>query len=135
MLTVGADYALARKTTWIFAGGGVDFRTVVVTRTAVYAFPRAEAEALEALLAGPATIAKKLDAELVRRAEAVDIRVAEPLSSFRRILVYRGWFRRSVVLSKKAKGFDARPASIHPTKDEMPAFVELLRELPQVELK
>lgn len=135
MLTIGADYALARKTTWIFAGGGVDFRTVVATRTAVYAFPRTEAEAIEALLAAPETTAKKLDAELVRRSEAADIRVVEPLAVFRRILVYRGWFRRSVVLSKKATGFDARPASIHPTKAEMPAFVTLLQALPQVELK
>lgn len=135
MLTAGADYAFAHKTTWVFADAGVDFRTVVITRTTVYAFPREHAAALAELLTAPPTTAKKLDAELARRGADTDIPVAMPLAGFRRIIVYRGWFRRSVVLSKKAKGFDARPASINPTKVEMPAFVELLQALPQVELK
>ncbi len=53
--------------------------------------------------------------------------IAEALFLYPRIRIFAGWFRRSVVFTKKADGYDWKPEGIRPTKAELPAFIELLR--------
>jgi hypothetical protein len=83
----------------------------------------------------PATSADALDQQLGEWAKQVDGPIVQDLAEIKRIRIFQGWFRRSVVLTKKESGYDLKPMSLRPTKEELPAFVELLKDRPGTELK
>ena len=153
-VTAGKDYAVARKTTWVFETGVGD-ATGVITRQYVFIFPhkaiggsgrklsestysiggRKPAEAIAELLADPATTPETLDDKLVDWSGQVKGPIVERLSAFPRVRIFKGFIRRSVALSKKAKGVDFGATSIRPKKDELPAFLEFFKDHPQLEIK
>ncbi|MCA9678011.1 MAG: hypothetical protein H6709_20685 [Kofleriaceae bacterium] len=154
-VTAGTDYAIARKTTWIFPGAGIGPATAVLTRRTLFLFPhrafsghgnvrsrttftiggQSPVVAIEALLAAPDTTPDGLEAQLRRWAADVQGPVVEDLQAYLRVRVFTGWLRRSVAFSKKASGYDLRPESVRPTKLELPAFLTLLSDRPGVEIK
>lgn len=154
-LTAGKDYALARRTTWWFKTGP-GRGTAVLTRNALYVFPektlsstsatsrtntvftidgKPPVEAIEALIARPEVSPEAADAAFRKWASEVEVPVVQELATVRRIRIFTGWFRRSVVFSEKESGFDARPKAVRPSKDELQAFVDLLAGRPGLEMK
>lgn len=153
-VTAGKDYAVARKTTWVFETGVGD-ATGVITRQYVFIFPhnaiggsgrsvsestytiggRKPAEAIADLLANPDTTPETLDDKLIEWSGQVTGPIVERLSAFPRVRIFTGFIRRSVALSKKEKGMDFSATSIRPKKDELPAFLEFFKDHPQVEIK
>ena len=152
---LGVDYALARKTTWWFSEG-IGPGTAVLTRRALYVFPhrllagasatsrtkvvftiggRSPEDAIANLLTSPELTADALDQQLHAWATQTRGPIVEDLARVRRIRIFQGWFRRSVVLSEKESGYDARPKGVRPSKEELPAFVALLQGRPGLELK
>lgn len=150
----GTDYAVARKTTWWFSTGPGP-ATGVLTRAALYLFPhraiggrgtttirttytiggKPPLMAIQSLLVDPQTTPQSLDGQLGEWCAQVEGPIREDLSLVKRVRIFRGWLRRSVVFSEKESGYDLRPKSVRPTKQELPAFVAMLRDRPGVELK
>jgi hypothetical protein len=153
-VTAGRDYAVARKTTWLF-DSGIGDATGVITRQHVFIFPhnaiggqgrrvsestytiggRSPAVAIMELLADPATTPESLDDKLIEWSGQVSGPIVEHLSAFPRVRIFKGFIRRSVALSKKEKGMDFGATSIRPKKDELPAFLEFFKDHPQLEIK
>ncbi|MBZ0137275.1 MAG: hypothetical protein K8I27_12990 [Planctomycetes bacterium] len=150
----GKDYAVANKTTWVFATGVGD-ATGVITRQYLFIFPhnaiggsgsrvsestytiggRKPAEAIADLLANPATTPETLDDRLVEWSAQVTGPIMERLSAFPRVRIFKGFIRRSVVLSKKESGMDFGATSIRPKKEELPAFLEFFKDHEHLEIK
>ena len=150
----GKDYAIAKKTTWVFETGVGD-STGILTRQYLFIFPhnaiggagrtvretdytiggKRPSEAILALLADPATTPESLDDRLVEWSAQVKGPIVERMSAFPRVRIFQGFIRRSVVLSKKESGMDFGATSIRPKKDELPAFVEFFKDHPHLELK
>jgi hypothetical protein len=154
MVTSGKDFALVARTTWFFSTG-IGRASAALTPRALYLFPehtfaagattrtktdftiggRRPYDAISGLVATPATSADALDQQLGEWAKQVDGPIVQDLAEIKRIRIFQGWFRRSVVLTKKESGYDLKPMSLRPTKEELPAFVELLKDRPGTELK
>lgn len=150
----GRDFAVARKTAWLF-DTGVGDATALMTRQHVFIFPhnalggagrtvsettytiggRRPADAILELLANPATTPETLDQQMLQWSSQVVGPIVERMDDIKRVRVFTGFIRRSVVLSKKDKGYDLSPTSFRPKKDELPAFLELLKGRPGVEVK
>lgn len=150
-VTAGKDYAVARKTTWVFETGVGD-STGVLTRQYLFIFPhnaiggagrkvsestytiggRKPAEAIFDLLANPETTPETLDDKLVEWCGQVTGPIMERMSAFPRVRIFTGFIRRSIALSKKEKGMDFGATSIRPSKDELPAFLEFFDTQPGV---
>ena len=154
MVTSGKDFALVAQTRWFFSTG-FGRASAALTRRALYLFPEhtfaagattrtktdftigggRPYDAIRALVANPATTGESLDPQLAEWARQVEGPIVVDLAAIKRIRIFRGWFRRSVVFSEKASGYDIRPKSLRPTPDELPAFVEMLKDRPGTELK
>ncbi len=134
----GTDYAIARSTLWVFAPTNIASVTAVLTRSALYLFPRDGVPgiaAIDAMLAAPEMNAQALDGQLAAWRENSRGAAMEPLAKYHRVRIFTGWLRRSVAFSTQDTGYDLRASSIKPSKLELPAFVELLRGHPRLELK
>jgi hypothetical protein len=150
-VTAGTDYAFARKTTWIFPGAGVGPATAVLTPATLFLFPHRATNsdarttfslggqhpgvAIEALIADPQTTPTTLEGQLLHWSRDVQGPIAENLAAIKRVRIFTGWLRRSVAFSKKSEGYDLRPASVRPSKDELPAWIAMLRGHPHLEMK
>lgn len=154
MVTSGKDYALVQRTVWIFASG-IGRASGVLTRRALYLFPehtftsgvttrtktdftiggRRPYDAISAMVANPETTADSLDQQLAGWAKQVEGPIVEDLARVKRVRVFNGWLRRGVAFSEKDSGYDLKPKSVRPTKLEMPAFIEMLKDRPGTELK
>jgi hypothetical protein len=149
----GRDYAVAAKTTWVFETG-VANGTALITRGHLFIYPhstmsasgaespcsidgRHPREAIMGLLGAPGTTAESLDAQMLKWCRQVKGPVAEPLATYKRVRVFQGFIRRSVVLSKKESGFEVGATGFRPSKAEIPAFIELFQSGigPVLELK
>lgn len=154
MVTSGKDYALVARTVWFFSSG-IGRASAVLTQRALYLFPehtfaagattrtktdftiggRRPYDAISALVASPETSADALEQQLGEWACQVEGPIALQLAGVKRIRIFNGWFRRGVAFSEKESGYDLRPKSLRPTKQEMPAFIEMLKDRPGTELK
>ncbi|MCC7508113.1 MAG: hypothetical protein IT464_01900 [Planctomycetes bacterium] len=150
----GKDYAAARKTTWVFQSGVGD-ATALITRHSLFIFPhsaiggtgrtvtetdykiggRKPVEAIMALLADSATTPEQLEEQMRKWSAQVSGPIVEHMSDFKRVRIFTGFIRRSVVLSKKEKGFEMGATSIRPSKEELPAFLEFFKDYPALEIK
>lgn len=149
-VAAGKDYAVARKVTWLFETGAGD-ATALVTRRHVFVFPhktidahssstflidgRPPAQAILELLADPATTPEILDGQMTRWASQTVGPIFENFETFKRIRIFTGFFRRSVVFSKKEKGFEFGALGFRPKKEEMQAFLDLLKDYPALEIR
>lgn len=154
-LTLGKDYALARKTTWWFSSGPGS-GTAILTPSTLYIFPektlsghtgttrtntlftiggRTPLQAIQELVSRPEVTLQQADAELQRWASEVQGPVRQDMAAVKRIRIFKGWLRRGVAFSEKESGYDVRPKSVRPAKDEIQSFIELLQGRPGVELK
>lgn len=154
-VTLGVDYAAVRRTSWWFPAG-MGKATAIMTRQTLYLFPvkllssttttsrtnllftiggRPPEEAIAGLVADPATTPEVLEQELSRWAREVEGPIAVEMSQYKRIRIWTGFVRRSVAFSKKESGYDIKPEAVRPTKEEMPAFVSMLRDRPGVQIK
>ena len=153
-VTAGTDYAVARKTTWVF-DTGVGDATGIVTRQYLFIFPhnaiggsgrkisestytiggRKPAEAIADLLAKPDMTSESLDDTLIEWSGQVTGPIVERMSGFPRVRIFKGFIRRSVVLSKKESGMDFGATSIRPKKEELPAFLEFFKDHEHLEIK
>lgn len=153
-VVIGKDFAVAAKTTWVF-DSGVGDATAVITRGLVCIFPHSAIggsgrtvtetdyriggkhprEAIMGLLADPSTTAESLDAQLRTWSAQVSGPILDDMAIYKRVRIFTGFFRRSVVLSKKESGFEFGATGIRPTKAELGAFLEFFKDHPALELK
>jgi hypothetical protein len=150
----GKDFALAKKTTWMFESG-VGPATAVVTPTYLFIFPHRAisgrgmtttrttydiggmhpADAIMQLLADPSTTLDSMEEQLLKWGGDTGGPIVERLDDFKRFRIFTGFIRRNVLFSKKEKGYDIRPTGVRPAKDELQAWVDMLKDRPGVELK
>ncbi|HEY3805861.1 MAG TPA: hypothetical protein VGL61_24805 [Kofleriaceae bacterium] len=154
MVVSGKDFALVQSTVWMFPQG-IGRATAILTRRALYMFPqrafyttgttrtkttftigdRPPYVAIGELVANPGITADQLDQQLGEWARQIEGPIVLELAAVKRIRIFNGWLRRGVAFSEKETGYDMRPKAVRPTKQEMPAFIELLKDRPGVELK
>ncbi|HEY1816625.1 MAG TPA: hypothetical protein VGG74_29965 [Kofleriaceae bacterium] len=154
MVASGKDFALVQSTVWVFPQG-IGRATAILTRRALYMFPqraftttantrvkttftigdRPPYVAINELVAKPGITADQLDQQLGEWARQIEGPIVLELAAVKRIRIFNGWLRRGVAFSEKETGYDMRPKAVRPTKQEMPAFIELLKDRPGVELK
>jgi hypothetical protein len=154
MVVSGKDFAVVQSTVWMFPQG-IGRATAILTRRALYMFPqrafyttgvtrtkttftigdRPPGVAIGELVANPAMTPDQLDHQLGEWARQIQGPIVLELAAVKRIRIFNGWLRRGVAFSEKETGYDVRPKAVRPTKQEMPAFIELLRDRPGVELK
>ena len=150
----GHDYAIARKTTWVF-DTGVGKATAIVTPETLFIFPHAAIggsgrtttdtkytiagkhplQAIQELLADPESTRESIDAQMQKWSSEVKGPIVEPLSEFKRMRIFTGWIRRSVVFSKKEKGFGFGATSVLPKKDELQNWIDIFKDFPNLEMK
>lgn len=150
----GPDYAIIAKATWFFESGIGDC-TALFTRPFLFIFPhnamaatsskitdteysiggRKPSVAIKELLADPATTPESMIETLQKWSTQISGPIMEPMEVFKRVRIFTGFIRRSVVVSKKDKGMDMGATGMRPTKEELPAFLEFFKEHPRVEIK
>lgn len=153
-VTPGKDYALAKKTTWTFETGIGD-ATGILTPYSLCIFPHSTmaadsrkitdtdftiggknpAVAIQELVDNPDTSPESLDEQLEKWSKQVEGPINEPMEKFKRVRIFTGFFRRSVVFSVKEKGMEFGATMIRPKKNEMPQFVEFVKALPDIKLE
>lgn len=148
-LIPGQDYAVAGKCTFVFPEG-VGNCTAVLTRAALYLFPHdtlGETErkyyiggqhpgaAIAGLLADPATTPDRLEQQLAAWAAEGPGPQVKWLHDFKRVRIFTGFIRRSVVFSTKETGFEFGATGFKPSKAELPAFLEFFKDHPGLEVK
>ncbi|MCZ7606425.1 MAG: hypothetical protein M5U25_10190 [Planctomycetota bacterium] len=153
-VSAGTDYAIISKATWFFESGIGDC-TAVFTRPFLFIFPhktmsatsrtftdteytiggQKPSVAILALLRDPATTADSMVEQLLSWSSQAAGPIVERMEEFKRVRIFRGFIRRSVVVSKKEKGMDMGATGMRPTKEELPAFPEFFKDHPHLELK
>jgi len=158
-VTAGADYALCSKFTWPFENG-LGNGLAVVTRHGFYAIPydvmnhqskagknywvdtkatiggKHPVEALRLFLDHPDTDVVKVNMQMTEWCQASNGGDIVPMHEFKRMRIFTGFIRRSVVLSKKDSGLIHGPSSVRsvrPKKDELQAWVDFFKDDPRLE--
>ncbi|MCF6228705.1 MAG: hypothetical protein L3J82_08625 [Planctomycetes bacterium] len=153
-VSAGHDYAIARKTTWTFESG-IGKGTAVVTPKTLFIFPhltiggtsRTQSSteftiggqhpmaAIEEMLSNPEATRESIEEILQKWSSEVEGPVVESLSVFKRVKIFTGWLRRSIVLSKKEKGFEFGATAIIPKKDELQNWIDIFKDFPNITIK
>ncbi|MBX3459673.1 MAG: hypothetical protein KF696_06855 [Planctomycetes bacterium] len=146
----GKDFAVAAKVSIALENLGVGNCTVVATRTALYLFPhdtigeterqysiggRKPGDVIAELLADPATTAERLEQQLAAWAAQETGPQVKPLAGFKRMRIFTGFIRRSVVFSTKETGYEFGALGFRPGKAELAAFLEFFKDFPGLEVK
>ncbi|MHC4841103.1 MAG: hypothetical protein ACYTDT_09140 [Planctomycetota bacterium] len=146
----GHDFAMVRKTTWVFSSGVAD-ATAIVTPEHLFIFPHKAIgnrgdttytiggqhplQAIDALVSDVETTRESLDEKMLKWSSEVEGPIVEPMTDFKRVRIFTGWIRRSVVFSKKDKGFEFAATSVRPSKAELQHWVDIFKDHPGLEMK
>jgi len=150
----GKDYAIIRKCDWFFETG-MGSCTALFTRPYLFVFPhdafkhtgrtmhetkysiqgRHPADAISDLVADPETTPESMVDALQKWSSEVKGPIVDPMEDYKRVKLFTGFIRRSVVLSKKDSGYDISPVGLRPKKEELPALVDFFREHPGAIIK
>lgn len=150
----GKDYAMARKTTWTFESGIGD-ATAVLNKYSLCIFPHSTMaadsrkitdtnftiggkhpfEAINALVNDPDVSVEAMDEQLEKWSKQVEGPINDPIEKYKRVRIFTGFFRRSVVFSTKEKGMEFGATMVRPRKDELPHWIEFVKTLPDIQLE
>jgi hypothetical protein len=148
-MTPGTDYAVARVITWVFPIGPAK-GFALVTRSRLLMFPYRLIVGRSTIAIGGRDALTVLDESIARGADlesAIDDwtmhlqgPLVKPLAVFRRIRIFSGFFRRSVVFSEKAEGFDrggpgGTALGFRPTKPELAVFSQFFAGDPRLDAR